>query len=182
VAWCVTGKATVPILCGVQETHRKDAVAVNASIAQITLPGTADRPADAAVVEDALSMEHGQIEQRVRSDGMEMMRLVTQAHLDLRAVREEHVPVTDADGDARVTAEDRQDRTRIMIFGPVVTSRTAYRRRGKKNLYPQDAELNWAGHSYSAGIITANAKAAAVLPYEKAAAQVSRGVYAAAST
>jgi len=59
--------------------------------------------------------------------------------------------VRDADGVLRRTAEDGQERTRIMIFGPVVTSRTAYRGRGKENLYPQDAELNWAaGHSYSA--------------------------------
>ena len=41
-------------------------------------------------------------------------------------------------------AEDGHERTRIMIYGPVVTSRIAYRRRGKENLYPQDGELNWA--------------------------------------
>ena len=50
----------------------------------------------------------------------------------------------DADGDLRVTAEDGQEHTRVMIFGPVRTSRIAYRKRGKENLYPQDAELNWA--------------------------------------
>ena len=30
-----------------------------------------------------------------------------------------------------------------MIYGPVRTTRIAYRKKGKENLYPQDAELNW---------------------------------------
>ena len=36
-----------------------------------------------------------------------------------------------------------------MIYGPVRTSRIAYRKQGKENLYPQDAELNWGEQSYS---------------------------------
>jgi hypothetical protein len=109
------------------------------------------------------------------ADGLELMRLLTQAHLDLRALREQpRGDVRDADGALRRTAGDGQEHTRIMIFGPVVTSRTAYRGRGKENLYPQDAELNWAaGHSYSAGVEKRAAKAAAIVPFEQAAAQVS---------
>ena len=54
------------------------------------------------------------------------------------------------------------------------TSRIAYRRRGKANLYPQDADLNWKGlHSYSAGVEKRAAKASAVVPFEQAAVQVS---------
>jgi len=79
-------------------------------------------------------------------DGMELMRLLTQAHLDLRALREQpRGDVRDADGVLCCTAGDGQEHTRIMIFGPVVTSRTAYRGRGKENLCPQDAELNLGG-------------------------------------
>ena len=60
------------------------------------------------------------------------------------------------------------------MYGPVRTSRIAYRRRGKENLYPQDAELNWAGgHSYPAGVEKRAAKASAIVPFEQAAAQVS---------
>src|SRR5262249_31704895 len=41
------------------------------------------------------------------------------------------------------------------------------------NLYPQDRLLNWAaGHSYSAGVVKRLAAAAAVVPFEQAAAQV----------
>jgi hypothetical protein len=60
-----------------------------------------------------------------------------------------------------------------MIYGPVRTTRIAYRRRGKENLYPQDAELNWGEHAYSAGIVARNAGAVAAVPFEQAAEQVS---------
>ncbi|MGH3321906.1 MAG: hypothetical protein ACRDN9_17380 [Streptosporangiaceae bacterium] len=123
----------------------------------------------------ALALEHDQIEERALADGFELMRVLTEAHMALRAAREQRRgDVTDADGDARTGAEDGQEHTRVMIFGPVRTSRTAYRRRGKENLYPQDAELNWAtARSYSAGILRRVARASAVVPFEQAAAQVS---------
>ena len=126
--------------------------------------------------EEALTLEHGALEERAMADGMEeLMRLLAQAHLDLRALREQRRDdVRDADGHLRRTAEGGQERTRVMIFGPVGTSRTAYRRKGKENLCPQDAELNWAaGNSYSAGAEKRAARAAAIVPFEQAAAQVS---------
>ena len=124
--------------------------------------------------ERALSLEHGELESTVMKDGMEFMRLLTQAHLDLRAAREQpRHDVADADGDARTTCEDGHERTRVMIYGPVRTTRIAYRKKGKENLYPQDAALNWGQHAYSAGIIARNAKAVAAVPFGQAAAQVS---------
>ena len=48
----------------------------------------------------AMAMEYGPPEQQVFRDGMELMRLLAQAHLDLRALREQRRgDVTDADGD-----------------------------------------------------------------------------------
>ncbi len=53
-----------------------------------------------------------------------------EAHLVLRAAREQRRrDVTGADGDTRTTAEDGQQHTRVMIYGPVRTSRLAYRKR-----------------------------------------------------
>ena len=53
-----------------------------------------------------------------------------------------------------MTAETGQKHTRTMLFGPVRTSRIGYRRYHAENLYPQDADLNWAvTHSYSAGVL-----------------------------
>lgn len=124
--------------------------------------------------EQALGLEHEGLEKQAMQAGFEFMRLLTQAHLDLRTAREQRrADVVDADGDARVTCEDGHERTRVMIYGPVRTSRIAYRRQGKENLYPQDAELNWGEQAYSAGIIRRNAEAVAVAPFGQAAAQVS---------
>jgi len=163
-------------------------VAVDASLAQM--------PAEAGGLEDALfspvreqaevmigwarsaealAAEHHVLEERAMSVGMELMRLLVLAHLELRARREQRRDdVTDADGDTRVTCEDGQERGRVMIFGDVTASRKAYRRKGKENLYPQDAELNWGPRCYSAGVERRIAEAIAVMPAERAAAQVSR--------
>lgn len=123
---------------------------------------------------EALALDNGRLESRVMRDGLEFMRLLTQAHLDLRGAREQpRTDVTDAGGDARTRCEDGHERTRVMIYGRVRTTRIAYRRRGKENLYPQDAELNWGEHAYSAGIVARNAGAVAAGPFEQAAEQVS---------
>src|SRR6266536_3088455 len=75
--------------------------------------------------EEALALEHDVIEERAMRDGMELMRLLAEAHMGLRALREQRRDaVTDADGGVRRTAEDGQEHTRVMIFGPVRTSRT----------------------------------------------------------
>jgi len=125
--------------------------------------------------DDAFALEHDQLESRALAGGFEAMRIFTEAHLELRTAREERrADVTDADGDARMTAEDGQEHTRIMVYGPVRTSRIAYKRYRKPNLYPQDAELNWAVlHSFSAGVVQRVARASGIVPFEQAAAQVS---------
>jgi hypothetical protein len=123
---------------------------------------------------EALGAEHHVLEERVRTDGMDLMRALTQSHLDLRALQEEpRDDVADAGGDPRPVRETGQERTRAMIFGEVDTSRIAYRKKGKTNLYPQDAELNWGPRRYSAGIERRLAEAIALAPAERAAAQVS---------
>ncbi|MBV8200202.1 MAG: ISKra4 family transposase, partial [Acidobacteria bacterium] len=95
-------------------------------------------------------------------------------HLDLRALREQRrADVTGAGGEVRRTAEAGQRRTRVMIFGEVVTSRIAYRKKGKPNLYPQDAGLGWGPRRYSAGVEARIAEAIAIVPAARAAAQVS---------
>lgn len=123
----------------------------------------------------ALALEYDQLEDKTLADGYELMRRLTEAHMALRAAREQRrSDVTDAEGKVRVTAEDGQEHTRAMIYGPVRTSRIAYKRHRKPNLYPQDAELNWAVlHSYSAGVVRRVARASAVVPFEQAAEQVS---------
>jgi hypothetical protein len=186
------GKATASILCGVSRHAKKETVAVGASIAHERVAGEAAEHEDAeealfaaarahaeamiawAGSEQSLALEHEQLESETMKAGFEFMRLLAQAHLDLRAAREQRRDdVTGAGGDARTICEDGHERVRVMIYGPVTTSRIAYRKKGKENLYPQDAELNWGQQAYSAGIIRRNAEAVATAPFGQAAAQVS---------
>jgi hypothetical protein len=123
--------------------------------------------------DQALGLEHAPLEDRVLADGQEMMRLFTQAHLDLRTAREaRRQDVVDADGHARVTVEDGQGHNRVMVYGTVRTNRLAYKRYHKANLYPADRDLNWGQHSYSAGLVKRIAKAVAVLPFAQAGEQL----------
>jgi hypothetical protein len=183
----VHGKATASSVYGVQ-TQTEETVAVDASMAQIAA-GAAEledglfaavrEQAESMIAwarsQDALAAEHHVLEERGMTDAMELARLLAQAHLDLRALREERRgDVIDSDGDRRVTCEDGQERGRVMIFGDVTTSRAACRKKGKPNLYPQDAELNWGPRCYPAGVERRLAEAISVMPAERAAAQVSR--------
>jgi hypothetical protein len=125
--------------------------------------------------DEALGLEHAALEARVLIEGLEMMRVFTEAHLGLHTLREtRRDDVLDADGDPRVTVVPGQEHTRVMIYGPVSSDRMAYRRYHKSNLYPQDRDLNWfTAHSYSAGVVKRVAAASAIVPFEPAAAQVS---------
>jgi hypothetical protein len=165
----------------------KETVAVDASMARF--------PAGAAELEDALfsrvrektesmiawarsgeALGSGRyvLEERGMRDCMDLARELVRAHMDLREPREEpRDDVTDADGDPHRVREDGQERARVMVFGEVDTSRIACRRKGKPNLYPRDAELNWGPRRYPAGVERRIARAIAVVPAGQAAAQVS---------
>lgn len=122
----------------------------------------------------AAGADHHVLEEAALREGMELTRLLVQAHLDLRALREQRRDdVTDCDGDVRGTAEPGRERGRVMVFGEVRTSRIGYRKKGKPDLYPQDAELGWGPRCYSAGLERRIARAAALAPAGQAAAQVS---------
>ena len=124
--------------------------------------------------EPALAMENAPVEEQILEDGTDTLRKILQAHLLLRAAREQkRTDVVDAEGRTRVTVEKDQKHARVTIFGPVGTSRMAYRHHHGVNLYPQDAELNWSTeHSYSAGVARRVASTVALLPFGQAAAQV----------
>ena len=57
--------------------------------------------------DEALGMEHFELEEKTLADGFEVMRLFTEAHMAVRAAREtRRDDVADADGDARVTVQE----------------------------------------------------------------------------
>jgi hypothetical protein len=124
--------------------------------------------------EPSLAMQHAPLEEHALAEGYKAVQLLTEAHMKIRATREQRrSDVLDAEGRTRVSVEAGQDHTRMMLFGPVRTSRMAYRRYHGENLYPQDAALNWAvAHSYSAGVVKRVAATVALLPYGQTAHQI----------
>lgn len=103
--------------------------------------------------QEAASLTHGELEQRLTVDLRELVRLLYQDHLDLRAVREQRRDdVIDADGSRRGSVEVGHVRPLQTIFGAVDVTRLAYRRRGERNLCPADAALNLPRELHSHGL------------------------------
>jgi hypothetical protein len=101
----------------------------------------------------AAGWTHDQIEQQLEIDGRELLRLLYQGHLDLRALREQHavqhaiaqgrvMPVVDAEGTIHHKVEQGHGRHLATVFGTVQVTRCAWRADGARNLYPADAALN----------------------------------------
>jgi hypothetical protein len=92
---------------------------------------------------------HDQLEDHLETNGRELLRLLFQDHLDLRAWREQRAvaqgrvgPVVDADGICRRKVERGHVRHLTTVFGTVRVTRCAWRAEGAPNLYPADATLN----------------------------------------
>ena len=103
--------------------------------------------------QEAGNLTHSELEQRLSVDVRELVRLLFQDHLDLRAVREQRRDdVVDANGVRRGSVEAGHARPLATIFGPVEVTRLAYRRRGEPNLCPADAGLNLPRELHSHGL------------------------------
>ncbi len=112
------------------------------------------RAAFAALVATLASAEaggwtHDQLEDHLETGGREVLRLLFQEHLDLRALRERHAlaqgrvgPVVDAEGIAHRKVEQGHVRHLTTVFGTVQMTRCAWRADGARNLCPADAALN----------------------------------------
>jgi hypothetical protein len=96
---------------------------------------------------------HDQLEEQLATGGRELLRLLLQDHLDLRALRERHavghalahgrvVAMTDAEGISHRRVEPGHVRHLATVFGTVRVRRCAWRADGAHNLYPADAALN----------------------------------------
>jgi hypothetical protein len=121
------------------------------------------------------ALEHAELEQLIDRDGRELLRLLLQDHLDLRAARAARLDdVTDTDGVARRSAERGHERVLASIFGQVVVRRIAYRSRGARNLCPADAHLNLPRERHSHGLRRLGAIEASRGSYDEAAAAIWR--------
>jgi hypothetical protein len=103
--------------------------------------------------EVAGTLEHFELEEYIKIEGFELLRLLLQDHFDLRASREERIDeVLDAAGRHHGAVEANHERPLTTIVGTVRLGRLAYRRRGEANLYPADALLNLPKERYSHGL------------------------------
>lgn len=103
--------------------------------------------------EAASGLSHADLEDRLNIEGRELLRLLYQDHLDLRAERERRQgPVIDAGGVSRPSVEAGHTRALTTIFGAVTVTRYAYRRPGHPNLHPADVALNLPEERHSHGV------------------------------
>jgi hypothetical protein len=98
-------------------------------------------------------LTHAELETHLQHKGRELLRQLTQDHLDLRAHREQRLhEVTDATGVGRPCVEGGHQRALTTVFGEVTVTRLAYRARGHSNLHPADARLNLPVEKHSHGL------------------------------
>ena len=119
------------------------------------------------------ALSHADLEDRLDSEGRELLRLLYQDHLDLRAGREQRLgEVLDADGLDRPSVEAGHAQTLTTIFGEVTVTRLAYRRRHQPNLHPVDAALNLPDERHSHGLRRLAASEAARGSFDDAAGAI----------
>lgn len=103
--------------------------------------------------DEVLGLAHDEVEGIVERDGREVLRLIYQGHLDLRALGEsDRAAPVDADGEAR---PHRRPTSRPLktVFGGTTVRRLSFTARGAEGgLRPLDAELNLPHESYSHGL------------------------------
>ena len=98
-------------------------------------------------------MTHAQVEERLHTDGLALLRQLYQDRLDLRASQERRLDqVLDADGVEHGTAEGGRERILATRFGEVIVTRIAYRGRGVSDLHPADAVGNLPAEKHSHGL------------------------------
>jgi hypothetical protein len=124
--------------------------------------------------DQAWALPHGELEERLQTDGRELLRLLFQGHLELRALREKRQgAVVGSDGCTRAHVEG-SERDLMTIFGPVRVTRLAYRGHGLSALHPLDARLNLPEEKQSHGLRRLAATDASQLSYDNALASVRR--------
>lgn len=114
---------------------------------------------------EMLNAAHGKLEEYVIEQGRELQRLLLQAHMELRAAREERVEVRGADG-VRRTMTRASMRPLMTLVGEVDVERLAYQARDVPGLHPMDASLNLPREQYSHGVRRFVAENAALLSFD----------------
>jgi hypothetical protein len=113
-----------------------------------------------------LRAEHGEVESWLEVEGRELLRLMLQEHLDLRAAIERRVSVRGADEVERTEVRD-SERGLESVFGEVDVGRKLYQAEGHEGLAPLDAVLNLPRDHFSHGVRRFVAKEIARASYDE---------------
>lgn len=132
---------------------------------ELTGPGTA-------------GLGHHEVEELIEERGRELLRLLFQGHLDLRARREREQPrptgVAGADGLVRPYRETGHHRELACVFGTVTVQRCAWRHKGLPSVHPADAQLSLPAGRHSHGLRRLAVTEAVRGSYDQATAAIDR--------
>jgi hypothetical protein len=108
---------------------------------------------------DATGWTHAELEEHLEVAGRDLLRLVLQDHLDLRAQRQEKQVragagpvVVGPDGQVRPWRETGHQRWLATVFGLVRVTRVAHRGPGACNIHPADSALSLPAGRHSTGL------------------------------
>ncbi len=120
-------------------------------------------------------MQHDQVEALIKKDGNEVMRLLIQGFLDVRAKREERMEsVEGSDGVVRTHCRENCERSLMTEFGKVVVERKGYSAKGAESLFPLDAALNLPQDKYSSELCRLVARAVADSSFDEGVENIRR--------
>ncbi|MGA5135500.1 ISKra4 family transposase [Streptomyces olivoreticuli] len=104
---------------------------------------------------ESAALPHQDLEDLIEVRGRELLRLLLQAHLDLRERREreqDEQAGRGADGKIRPHREPWHSRRLACVFGTVTVTRTAWRGRSMTSVRPLDADLSLPAGLHSHGL------------------------------
>ena len=100
-----------------------------------------------------MQCEHGDVEELIRREGNEVMRLLLQAYLDKKAADEDiRHDIESVDGVRLNHIRHDTTRTITTLFGNVRETRKGYSQRRQNSVFPMDRALNLADDQYSDGL------------------------------
>jgi hypothetical protein len=103
--------------------------------------------------EQIMQAQHGEVEEHLKTQGAEFLRLLLQGHLDQRAKSQTlHEEVRGMDGIKRNNRRKDCKRSLVTVFGEVIVSRISYSSPGAASIFPLDQELNLPPDKYSHGL------------------------------
>jgi hypothetical protein len=118
-------------------------------------------------------LSHSDLELALKDQGLELLRMLYQAHLDDRGPGPAAGPVRGADGVER-EQERLHERGLSTWFGEVRVRRMGYGAEGADSLHPLDAELNLPPEEYSFGLRRKAAEQAATTSFDETVLHLGR--------